>query len=425
MGKPQPHTDVAVVGAGMVGLTLACALGGSGLKVTLIDPRADIDRYDALAAEPQAPFDRRVSALTPASENILRALGAWPLMAALRISPYRAMQVWDGVGTAAIRFDAAELHRPQLGHIVENRVTVAALARVVREHDNVTYRGGRTLQAVSPQTLLPDGPSGRYLTLDDGSRLACRLLVAADGARSVTRGLAGLGVSEWDYEHHALVTTLVLERAHQATAWQCFTDDGPLALLPLPCLADGRYRVSLVWSTAPARARELLALDEAAFCAALTRASEGCLGSVLGCDARQAFPLTQRHAPHYVKEGVALVGDAAHSIHPLAGQGVNLGLLDAATLAEELLAGHERGADVADARWLRRYQRRRQGENLAMIALMGGFKHLYGAVPPPLQWLRNWGLRQVAAQLPLRQLLAGCATGLGDAAPPLARDVAR
>jgi len=422
MNSELQHVDVAIVGAGMVGLTVACALGNSGLSVALIDPRPAAERYPHLAAQLDAPFDSRVSALTPASENILRGLGAWEWMARLRVSPYRAMEVWDGDGTSRIRFDAAELHRRHLGHIVENRVTLAALGRVLAQQANVRFLGDTQVRGVSPSQRDSRGRGYRELTLDGGQTLAARLLVVADGARSRTRGLAGLTVSAWDYEHDAIVTTLEMTQPHQATAWQCFTDDGPLALLPLPQLADGKVRVSLVWSTSPAHARQLLALDSGAFCGAVTRASEGRLGAVVQCDERHSFTLTQRHAPRYVAEGVALVGDAAHSIHPLAGQGVNLGLLDAATLAEVILDAHRRGTDFASAGWLRRYQRRRQGDNLAMIGLMGGFKHLYGDVPPPLQWLRNWGLRRVAAQLPLRQLIAGCATGLKGSLPQLARE---
>ncbi|HEY5718081.1 MAG TPA: UbiH/UbiF/VisC/COQ6 family ubiquinone biosynthesis hydroxylase [Motiliproteus sp.] len=422
MSTEVGRCDIAIVGAGMVGLTLAAALADSELSIKVIDSRALDDQYTALAGEADARFDPRVSALTPASENILRRVGVWPAMAALRVSPYRAMQVWDGEGTAAIRFDCAELHRPHLGHIVENRVTVAALQQRAAVLPNVELMGGLTLGQLDTMLSPDDGALRQVLQLSDGSQLQARLLVAADGARSRTRALTGLGVSEWDYEQHAVVTTLVLEQSHQATAWQRFTEDGPLALLPLPTLSDGLQRVSLVWSTSPQRARELLALDNAAFCQAITMACEQRLGSITHTDARYSFPLTQRHAARYVKDGVALVGDAAHSIHPLAGQGVNLGLLDAATLAEEILDAQQRGIDFSARAWLRRYQRRRQGENLAMIGLMGGLKHLYGTVPPALQWLRNWGLDQVAGQLPLRQWLAARATGIGSAAPALARD---
>ncbi|WP_210397151.1 UbiH/UbiF/VisC/COQ6 family ubiquinone biosynthesis hydroxylase [Motiliproteus sediminis] len=420
MSAEPTDVDVVIAGGGMVGLTVACALGSSGLSVAVIEPRPDQDDYRALRAGPDAPFDPRVSALTDASRAILQGVGAWPLMARLRMQPYRRMQVWDGPGTSEICFDAAELQRAHLGHIVENRVTLAALARVVSGHQSITRLDGARIAELQGPQPGAGGLSRRQLTLEDGRVLRSRLVVAADGARSPTRALAGLTVSEWDYQHDALVTTLRLAQPHQSTAWQCFTEQGPLAFLPLPALDDGYHRVSIVWSTPPAHARELLALDEAAFCRRIALAFDQRF-DVLGCDARHSFPLTQRHAPHYVDDGIALVGDAAHTIHPLAGQGVNLGLLDAATLAEEVQAAVAQQADFSDLRILRRYQRRRQGENLKMMGLMAAFRHLYGDVPPAVQWLRNFGLRQVGDCLPLRQLLSAQALGLGGSLPRMAR----
>ncbi len=432
--QPQRDVDVAIIGGGLVGLTLACALGGSDLRVAVIEPQSrQPDEYwtrakaccqptESASALADARYDPRVSALTLASEQILRNLGAWPLIAELRVCPYQRMHVWDGEGTAAIDFSAAEMYQPHLGHIIENRVTLASLYRVLADHDNLELMTGCALQSLSEPRRAEHGEGcRRTLTLSDGSRLGARLVVAADGARSVTRRLAGLTISEWDYQHHAIVTTVTMEREHQFTAWQRFTEDGPLAMLPLADAGGNDNVISIVWSTSPDQARELMALDDTRFGNALAEAFEQRLGAVTACDQRFCFPLVQRHAPDYVDQGVALVGDAAHTIHPLAGQGVNLGFLDAATLAEELLLAMEKRVDFADRDWLRRYQRRRQGENLRMMGLMAGFRHLYGQVPPPLQWLRNLGMQQVNSLAPLKQFFAGRAMGLESGRPELAR----
>ncbi len=415
--------DIAIVGGGMVGVALACALGDSDLKVVVIESRPAEPDIDSPPNQPpgEQGYDSRVSALTLASEQVLRNLGAWSVMARLRLCPYRHMRVWDGEGTAKIDFHAAEQHEAHLGHIVENRVTLAALYQVMKRHSNLTLISGCRLQALSPAGV--DGEQGgcRQLTLSDGQRFGARLVVAADGAGSVTRRLAGLPINEWDYQQHAIITTVTTERPHQHTAWQCFTEDGPLAFLPLSDAAGQQQHCSIVWSTSPDHARQLMALDDADFRHALGSAFEHRLGNVLDCQARQCVPLLQRHAPRYVDRGIALVGDAAHTIHPLAGQGVNLGLLDAATLAEELLAAQQQDIDFAESRWLRRYQRRRQGDNLRMMGLMAGFRHLYGEVPPALHWLRNVGMSWVDRLAPLKQLIAGHAMGMDSGLPQLAR----
>ncbi|MFT6916249.1 MAG: 2-octaprenylphenol hydroxylase [Motiliproteus sp.] len=422
--------DVAIIGGGMVGMALACALGGSGLRVVVVDPSADPveQRREQLVAAAERGFDPRVSALNLASEQLLRNLGAWDCMQQLRVTAYRQMQVWDGEGTAEIGFSAAEQHLPHLGHIVENRVTLLALHQALSMHDNVRWLGGVTLQQLGvPCTYdctydgadaVEGAESSRLLQLSDGQQIRARLVVGADGACSPTRRLAGLPVSEWDYQHHAIVTTVTTEQPHQATAWQRFTEDGPLALLPL---AGTGHQVSIVWSTSPEQARELMALTDDAFADALGQAFEYRLGAVSGVEPRFEFPLVQRHAKQYVDSSVALVGDAAHTIHPLAGQGVNLGFLDAATLAEELLQSHRQGLPLGDNRRLRRYQRRRQGENLTMMGLMGGFRHLYGEVPPLLHWLRNAGMKQVAGSGALKRQLVRHGLGLKGDLPLLAR----
>jgi len=238
------------------------------------------------------------------------------------------------------------------------------------------------------------------------------LLVAADGALSRVREMMDFQTREWDYGHRAIVTTVQVEQPHGSTAWQRFLPSGPLALLPLPG-DEGQHLCSIVWSLQEHLVDDLLALDEAAFCAALEQASERRLGTVLGSSPRFAFPLRQRHAVDYVQPGVALVADAAHTIHPLAGQGINLGLQDVAALAEEILTGCARGANPGQLAVLRRYQRRRKGENLAMMAAMDGFKQLFEQQALPLRWLRNVGMRGVDQLPPVKQQLMRHAMGLG------------
>ena len=310
------RADLLIVGAGMVGSALALALQGSGLEVLLIDGSPlSVKPFD-----PQAPFEPRVSALSAASQRILERLGAWDGIAHRRASPYNQMHVWDGSGTGQIHFSAASVHAEVLGHIVENRVVQDALLERLHACDLGLLANARLEQ-------MRRSGDDWLLTLADGRTLRAPLVIAADGAHSAVRRLTGCATREWDYLHHAIVTSVRSSKAHQMTAWQRFTDTGPLAFLPLT--RDGQQDwCSIVWSTTPSEAERLMALDEEAFCRELERAFEGRLGTVLSADARLCVPLRQRHAKRYVAEGLALIGDAAHTIHPLAGQGVNLGFLD-------------------------------------------------------------------------------------------------
>lgn len=417
------HVDVVIAGGGMVGVALAGALAPSGLSIALIEPRD-------LSPEAYLPFvekenaegmDSRVSALTPVSEQILSRLGAWNAIKAQRVTPYREMHVWDGEGTSSIHFDAASAYRLHLGHIVENRVILAGLYEAARQFDNIQWLNPLTITSLGNAELNNAGQWQRRLELSNGVTLTTRLLVAADGAKSRTRQLAGMAITEWDYQHQAVVTTVRTENPHEHTAWQRFTEDGPLAFLPLPDTDDGQHQCSIVWSTSPEHAASLLAMSSDAFCQALSHGFEQRLGQITSADDRQAFPLVQRHAKSYVDTGIVLVGDAAHSIHPLAGQGVNLGFMDVAVLAEEILNAQAKAVDFAHVDWLRRYQRRRQGEVWKVMAAMAGLKHLYGDVPAPIQWLRNMGLSQVDRLSPLKRVISQQAMGFGSDLPDIAR----
>ncbi len=403
------QADLIIVGAGMVGSALALALREQGLEILLIDGGPlSVTPFDKSAA-----FEPRVSALSVASQRVLERLGVWDGVVARRSSPYRDMQVWDGSGTGQIHFSAASVHAEVLGHIVENRVVQDALLERLHDSDIGLLANGRLEQ-------MRRSGDGWLLTLLDGRQLRAPLLVAADGANSAVRRLAGCATREWDYLHHAIVTSVRCARPHQATAWQRFTDDGPLAFLPLDGPA-GEHWCSIVWSITPAEAERVMALDDAAFCAALGKAFEWRLGEVLHADRRLCIPLRQRHAKRYVEDGLALIGDAAHSIHPLAGQGVNMGFLDAAVLADVLSHALARGERLADERVLSRYERKRMPHNLAMMAAMEGFERLFQADPLPLRWLRNAGLNWVDKLPEAKALFVRQALGLSGDLPELAR----
>lgn len=398
--------DVVIIGAGIAGASLAVALSGEGLSIALIEAQP-ADSLPLPLGRGVHDFDPRVSALTPRAREFLAALGAWDAIAAYRTCAYRHMTVWDAQGTGQIEFDAADVDAAELGHIVENRSIVNALLGRVSHATDITLRNPAVVQSCARQEC------GRIvLTLHDGEELQAQLVVAADGALSRVRDMMGFRCREWDYGHRAIVATVEVARAHEDTAWQRFLPSGPLALLPLPGDAQHHY-CSIVWSLQSHLVDDLLALDDSAFCAELERASEARLGAVLGSSPRFAFALRQRHAVDYVQPGIALVGDAAHTIHPLAGQGINLGLQDVAVLAQEIVAGHHCAVAPGQLELLRRYQRRRKGENLLMMAAMDGFKRLFEQDALPLRWLRNEGMRTVDNLLPLKRQLMRRAMGLG------------
>ncbi len=406
MPEGQSH-DVVVIGAGIAGSALAAALSGHGLRIALVEA-APLGGRELPDAVDLAAFDPRVSALTPRSRALLERLGAWQAVADYRFLPYRHMTVWDAEGTGRIEFDCSEVDAPALGHIVENRAIVDALMGRVNASPDITLFNPARLESFEQAVGEPLG-----VRLDNGECLQAALLVAADGAMSRVREMAGFETREWDYGHRAIVSTVEVEHDHGDTAWQRFLPTGPLALLPLPG-SEGRHYCSIVWSLQEDLVDDLLELDAAAFCRELEDASESCLGTVVACAGRFAFPLRQRHAVDYVRPGIALVADAAHTIHPLAGQGINLGLQDVDVLAEEILRGRERGATPGDIGVLRRYQRRRKGDNLLMMAAMDGFKRLFEQQALPVRWLRNVGMRGVGQLSPLKQQIIRHAMGVGQ-----------
>lgn len=408
---PVLNVDIAIVGGGIAGLAAAAALAGAGRSIAVLEAR-ELPRQTSSAGESPQDWDSRVSALTPRSISFLARIGAWDAVRAQRSCAYEHMTVWDAEGTARIEFDAAEVAATSLGSIVENRVITAALAACVQSLAEVQVLAPARLAEVQrgAQGANDAAQHSHRLLLEDGRALDCDLLVAADGALSPIRSMLDFSTREWDYGHRAIVTTAEFERPHEHTAWQRFLPSGPLALLPLPAAGDALC--SIVWSIDEAEADKVLKLDDAAFCEALGVASEFALGTVRSCASRQAFPLRQRHATDYVKPGIALVGDAAHTIHPLAGQGINLGLADVEVLAEEVSLAMSRGLAPGREDMLKRYQRRRKGDNLAMMAAMDGFKRLFEQDAPPLRWLRNAGMRGLSAMPALKKEIIRKAMGV-------------
>ncbi|MBF6592488.1 MAG: UbiH/UbiF/VisC/COQ6 family ubiquinone biosynthesis hydroxylase, partial [Ktedonobacterales bacterium] len=390
--------------AGMVGTALACSLGDTPLRVAVIETRAPQTEWAAHST------DLRVSAVTQASRRIFTAVGAWETMTAERVSPFREMHVWDAGGSGALHFDSADIGRDALGYIIENRVIVKALVERMRRCDNVT------LLCPAVVTSLAYTPDRARVILADGGTLTAPLVVGADGADSQVRRLAGLTVQRHDYAQQAVVAAVRTELPHGEVARQRFLPGGPLAFLPL---WDGRC--SIVWSTAPDHAARLCAMDESEFNDAVTAAFDHALGAVTVDGPRASFTLRRQHAERYTRARTALIGDAAHTVHPLAGQGVNLGLLDAAALSEVLRDATRRARDPGAIQALRRYERWRKGDNLLMMMALDGFKRLYGSTMPPLKLARNLGMNLFNHSGALKHYVMCRAMGLAGDLPPLAR----
>lgn len=382
----ERSADVLIVGAGIAGLSLAIALSKSDCHVVVID---GADRPKPVnAGVALNDWDLRVSALTPTSIRFLESLGVWQRIPSERTAPYQAMCVWDADGTGRITFNAEDVAAPCLGHIVENRQTVQALLECAEACSGVELRWQSALESLS---RIPDGWS---IDCAGDQRLSAQLVVAADGARSKVRQLTAQPTRDWDYHQSAIVGTVALSSPHQATCWQAFLSTGPLALLPLP----DPSKVALVWSLDVQEHAGVAALSDTAFIEALNQALGPLAPHAEAVGTRVSFPLKQSHAIDYVDDALVLVADAAHSIHPLAGQGINLGLSDVRILAQELLAGCAGGLTVSSPVALKRYQRQRKSENLAMMAAMEGFKRGFGSPHPAAVILRNIGLNMVERQ---------------------------
>ncbi|MCI0749860.1 MAG: UbiH/UbiF/VisC/COQ6 family ubiquinone biosynthesis hydroxylase [Nevskiales bacterium] len=387
----KPVCDVVVVGGGVVGTATALALGRQGLDVTLLERSTP-----PVPSRPEL-YDFRVYALSPGTVKFLKELGVWESIRAQRVSPYERMEAWEADPASALRFDAAELGVPELGCIVEDSLLRAALWSALGK---VTVRCGVKLAGFCHE----DGTA--RLDLQGGDRLRASLIVAAEGGHSRLREWAGLETVGWNYPQRSIVCHVTTEAPHRRAAYQRFLPKGPLAFLPL---ADGRS--SIVWSTDAHEAAELLKLDDDDFRTRLAAAFEHRLGAITAVTARRDFPLRLLHAPEYARPGLVLVGDSAHVVHPMAGQGLNLGLADVQALVQTLTAARTEHRHCGDLRVLRRYERRRKADNLEMLALTDGLYRIYSRHAPGWNRLRKFGMSLAGRLPPLKRRLALRAMG--------------
>lgn len=390
--------DVAIVGGGMVGLAVACGLQGSGLRVAVLEQH--VPQPLAADAAPQL----RVSAINAASEKLLTRLGVWSDIVARRACCYHGMEVWDKDSFGRIEFDDQSMGYSHLGHIVENSEIHYALWQKAQRSPDITLLAPAEIQQVAW------GENEAFLTLKEGTMLTARLVVGADGANSWLRNKADIPLTFWDYRHHALVATIRTQEAHGTVARQAFHGEGILAFLPL----SDPHLCSIVWSLSPQEAERMQQASVDEFNQALNIAFDNRLGLCSVESERQTFPLTGRYARQFAAHRLALVGDAAHTIHPLAGQGVNLGFMDAAELIDELKRLHRQGKDIGQYLYLRRYERSRKHSAAMMLAGMQGFRELFAGENPAKKLLRDIGLK-LADTLPgVKPQLIRQAMGLND-----------
>lgn len=390
--------DVAIVGGGMVGLGVACGLQGSGLRVAVLEQNPPQPLPES------APPALRVSAINAASEKLLTRLGVWSSIVASRASCYHGMEVWDKDSFGRIAFDDRSMGYSHLGHIIENDVIHQALWQKAQQCQDVTLMAPAGVQQVAW------GENEAFLTLKDGGMLTARLVIGADGANSWLREKADIALTSWDYRHHALVATIRTDEPHEAVARQVFHGDGILAFLPL----SDPHLCSIVWSLPPLEAARMQEATQETFNQALDMAFDNRLGLCHVESERLVFPLTGRYARQFAAHRLALVGDAAHTIHPLAGQGVNLGFMDAAELVNELKRLHGAGKDIGQHLYLRRYERSRKHSAGVMLASMQGFRELFAGTHPAKKLLRDLGLK-LADTLPgVKPQLIRQAMGLND-----------
>ena len=402
-GPGNMDFDVLIAGAGMVGCTAACLFAEQDLRVGLVDSRPIAD-WDENTTSP------RVSALNIASANLFRYLRVWPGIERRRFSRYVSMRVWEENTEASISFDARELGYRELGYIIENNAVISALAEKLRQNYNVSILEGATITGRQP------GRDRVELEMDSHQVLTCKLLVGADGAKSRVREISAIDCRYFDYRQDAIVTTVAPGESHRGTAWQCFLPTGPVAMLPL---SDGRCAV--VWSCDRGLSEELMSRSDLDFESKLSGHFRQHLGEISLCSQRFLFPLGQHHAAQYISTRTALVGDAAHITHPLAGLGANIGLLDTAALAQVVGNAHRAGKRIAGQPVLRRYERWRKGENSLVLSTMKGFKTLFGSSAKPLVTARRLGLNAADDNPPLKQMFARYAMGIAGDIPEACR----
>jgi 2-octaprenylphenol hydroxylase len=381
--------DVVIAGAGMVGSCAALALAARGMRVALIEASPALEPNTA----PQQPYDLRVSAISPRSRYLLQQLGIWQRLDAERICYYEQMHIWHQHGTASVSFDAVDLARDNLGAIVENRLIQQTLHQACDAERGIEWFRPDRIEA-----LLENNDLGVEMRLESGRCIDAALLIAADGRNSPTRALAGIQIQSGTYRQSAIVANVDTAFAHRHTAWQRFLSTGPLAFLPL---ANGQS--SIVWSCDDELAEQLASVDNDAFCEALGEAFEYRLGEVTGAAQRRSFPLGWHSCERWLLGRVLLMGDAAHSVHPLAGQGVNLGFSDVD------LCAHTIGAcrDMIPQQLLRRYERQRKSETWVAANSFSALKWVYGLEQGGMTQLRNLGMHLIDSTPWLKRAMVG------------------
>ena len=396
--------DVIIVGGGLAGATLAGLLANQGLRSIVLEASAHETR-------PEIKPDPRALALTFASRRILQSIAAWEQVPANRLGRFRSMQVWDENGDGEVIFDSADICQPALGFIIQQSVLQESLVKSVAAMPGVEFRYDSSLSAIEP------GPGAITAVLAGSEKLSASLLVAADGGRSRCRELAGIETIERDYQQQALACLVATTLGHGEVARQRFLSQGPLAFLPM----HDAHQCGVVWSSSPEHVQQLLVASDDDFHRQLEQAFDYRLGEITGSQLRSAFPLRRAQAKHYCLQRLALVGDAAHSVHPLAGQGANLGLLDVASLAQLLTEARSANRDIGSRQVLRAYERWRKHENKIMMMTLEGFKYTFENQSGPVPALRNRALDLANSIIPLKHTIMRHAMGLSGDLPEIAR----
>lgn len=387
--------DIVILGGGIVGLTAALCCAKKGLNIGLVEKEAlnftEIDEVDI-----------RCSAISRASQIIFQSLGVWDLMPAQRLSAYQRMVVWDGKGFGKIIFDAAEIAAANLGHIIENKILLNALITQVNNHPHIQLFAAQSAKAVAIDEKTA------VLTLEDDTVIQAKCLIGADGGRSWLRNALSFEVETKEYQQVAVIANVQTEKSHENTAWQRFLSEGPLAFLPL----FGSNLCSIVWTTSREKSAELQALSQPDFCEILRHAFDGQLGKILSCSPRQSFPLSRLMVKESVRSRVALIGDAAHVVHPLAGQGVNLGIQDANRLAETLARANISGIDMGHLQSLRRYARAANHQNKAFAWAIDALNTTFTAQSDWIMGVRSMGLNFIHENPFIKRKLIKVAMGI-------------
>jgi len=401
----QLDADVIIIGGGLAGNTLAGLLAGKGLHCKIIEAAEKIEKPES------ASHDPRALAITHASRGILDSIDVWQHLPENRVGYFRGMTVWDENGRGKIEFDSADICQPTLGYIIEQNVLQSVLEKVVGNIPGVQVYNGTKLRDIKWHD------ESISVELDNDTQLVTRLVVAADGIHSSSRNLAGITFKEHDYQQQAVACIVRTALPHGEIARQRFLTHGPLAFLPM----NSAHQCGVVWSTLPEHAAVLLNMDAEEFNQTLQTAFDNTLGEVLESERRGCFPLRRAQAERYCKERFVLVGDAAHSVHPLAGQGANLGFLDVASLAQLILSARDKNKDYASQRVLRAYERWRKLENHMMMMALEGFKYTFENQSPPVQILRNKALDFANSIVPLKHTIMRHAMGLSGDLPALVK----